>query len=198
MRKPSVRLIFVLLHGAFCFLTLRYFVSVFSAAIRDSCMRMEPSGEGGYAFVFYPELLGEVLPAFLPAILLHALMLGLAIAACIMGICRMLTSRRGLICYSVIGAGAAAEAVAVLLLENGLFGAESAGYRKLLLACYMEARYYSPFGLLGDDGINLVFLTSGTGFQAVKYLYLAVIFLLSLGLAVAFGLSRRTETGLPD
>lgn len=198
MRKTSVRLIFVLLHGVFCFLTLRYFVSVFSATIRDSCMRMEPSVTGGYAFVFHPELLGEVLPAFLPTMLLHAVMLGLAIAACMMGVCSRLTNRRGLICYSAIGVSAAAEAAAVLLLENGLFGVESAGYRKLLLACYMEARYYSPFGLLGDEGINLVFLTSGNGFLAVKYLFLAVIFLLSLGLAVAFGMGCRTENRLPD
>ena len=189
-KKIPAHFRFAIVHSAFCLLPLRYFVSVFSGAIKSRCMRLEQTGAGAVALRFHPELLQQTLPYYLPAAVA-----GLrSLAVCIADGRRALTNRQGLIAYSAIAIGAAAEIGALWLLENRMFGADSVNFGKLSLSCFLEAKYYSPFGLFGEDGIDLTFLTASNAFDGVKYLIPALVILLSLILVELFaGAERRRK-----
>lgn len=193
-KKIPAHFRFAIVHSAFCLLTLRYFVSVFSGAIKSPCMRLEQTGAGAIALRFDPELLQQTLPYYLPAAVAVLFPVLLSLAVCIADGRRALTNRQGLIAYSAIAIGAAAEIGALWLLENRMFGADSVNFGKLSLSCFLEAKYYSPFGLFGEDGIDLTFLTASNAFDGVKYLIPALVILLSLILVELFaGAERRRK-----
>ena len=197
-RKVPAHFRFAIVHSAFCLLTLRYFVSVFSTAIKSPCMQLEQTGTD-VTLLFHPELLQQTLPYYLPAMVSVLFPVLLSLAVCIADGRRALTNRQGLIAYSVIGIGAAAEIGALWLLENRMFGADSVNFGKLSLSCFLEAKYYSPFGLFGEDGINLTFLTASNAYDGVKYLIPALVILLSLvsvGLFAGAECRKKQEGGI--
>lgn len=173
--------ILAMIHGAICILSLRYFSFIIYDTVRNSCSIGEMTDQETLAVTFHSELLKETLPYYIPMIILHLFIVVLSFLTCISILRGKMNGRKGIVSYSLLGISAGAEIAYIWLLENNFF---SYKYPNLQLACFLDARFYSPYGLFGDDGINLRFLTETNGYLLVKYVFLVVLLILSLILVI--------------
>lgn len=195
-KKNALVLIPAMLHSVICLFSLRYFAFIIYDTVRASCSKVEITDQRGFSLVFHPELLKETLPFYIPLIILHLFNVILSVLTCISILRGRMSSQKGIISYSLLGIGAGAEIAYVWMLENVLFSYESVNYQKLQLACMVDARFYNPFGLFGDDGINLRFLTETNGYLLVKYVFLILLFLLSLILFTMYISSEKKNKSI--
>ena len=177
-----------LIHAIIGVLSLRYFSIIIYDTVRNSCSVGEMTDQGTLAVTFHPELLKETLPYYLPIMILHVFLVIFSFLTCISILGGKMNGRKGIVSYSLLGISAGAEIAYIRLLENNFFSYE---YPDLQLACFMDARFYSPYGLFGHEGIHLRFLTETNGYLLVKYVILGILLLLSLTLLILYIISEK-------
>ncbi len=168
-RKNVAQKILTIAIFVICLLTLRYFCSVFYNAVKISGSIVQPDGDGGYINVLHADLVLRAIASFLPFAIPYLISFIFVIVLCIGEWSNKLGYKRRLSFCSVISAGSFVTEVFLWLKESDL-----------KLACFMEVRLYNPFGLLGDNPVNLVFLTNTNGYMLIKYIILGIIMILSL------------------
>ena len=190
-KKNTPVLILAMIHSIICVFSLRYFSSIIYNSVKLPCSKMEMTDQGGFVLVFHPELLKETLPYYIPLIILHLFIAVLSVLTCISTLRRKMSSRKGIVSYSLLGISAGTEIVYVWMLENILFSYESLNYKKLELSCMMDAMFYNPFMLFGDGGLRLRFLTETGGYLHVKYVFLLILLTISLILIIIYISSKK-------
>ncbi|MBO4769697.1 MAG: hypothetical protein J5563_02820 [Clostridia bacterium] len=186
--RNKSRLIQTIVLFVFCIFTMRYYISVFYNTLKMAGSEIQLT-DAGYSLVFQNDLFMKALPLFLPSIIPY---LAIVIFISLLCICEWrngLGKRKGTCFCSVICSCSLILIIFFWLSDKNYFTTDanaSVLYSRLELACFKEALFYNPFGILGGKHVELVFLTRTGCYTLVKYLFPTVSLIASLLLTAVY------------
>lgn len=186
--RNKIRTILTIVLFVFCIFTMRYYISVFYNTLKMAGSEIQLT-DAGYSLVFKKTLFVKALSFLLPLIIPYLTIVIFIALLCICEWRNGLGKRKGTCFCSVICACSLILIFFFWLSDKNYFTTDANAlvlYSRLELACFMEACFFNPFGILGGKHVELVFLTRTGCYTLVKYLFPTVSLIASLLLMAVY------------